>query len=143
MTALAIEHQTVVPCGLFSNTLAWVDETELPPGERTYNAGFAVYTVESDSNPLDEQLWVVYSGRVRRIDAELRRFRDYRGYEVVYSGGKSLHFHFCFDLRHLERDLAISSNSSYQDNWTRDLPDCLLRPAYAVSGRSTISARWR
>ena len=42
-------------------------------------------------------------------------------------------FHFCFDLRHLKRDLAVSGNSSYRDNWTRDLPDNLLRPAYAVS----------
>ena len=133
MTALAIEHQTIVPCGLFSNTLSWIDETGLLPGERTYNAGFAVYTIESDTDPLDKQLRVVYSGRLKRIDAELRRFRDYRGYEVVYSGGKSLHFHFCYDLRHLKRDLAVSSNSSYRDNWTRDLPDCQLRPAYSVS----------
>ena len=51
----------------------------------------------------------------------------------MYSGNKSLHFHFCFDLRHLKRDLAVSGNSSYRDNWTRDLPDNLLRPAYAVS----------
>src|SRR5207302_10252908 len=53
--------------------------------------------------------------------------------EVVYSGGKSLHFHFCFDLRHLKHNLAVGGNSSYRDNWTRDVPDCLLRPAYAAS----------
>jgi hypothetical protein len=133
ITALAIEHCSVAPCGVFSNTLSWIDEDDLLPSERTYNAGFAVYTFEPDNDALDAQLRVVYSGRLKRIDAELRRYRDYRGYEVVYSGGKSLHFHFCFDLRHLKRGLAVSSNSSYRDNWTRDLPDCLLRPAYAVS----------
>ena len=134
VTAAAIEHCSINVCGLFSNTLSWIDDdARLSPSERAYNAGFAVYTVESDSDPLDEQLRVVYSGRLKRIDAELRRYWDYRGYEVVYSGGKSLHFHFCFDLRHLKHDLAVSNNSSYRDNWTRDLPDCLLRPAYAVS----------
>ena len=133
VTALAIEHQTIVPCGLFSNTLSWIDDAGLLPGERTFNAGFAVYTVESDSDALDGQLRAVYSGRLKQIDAELRRFRDYRGYEAVYSGGKSLHFHFCFDLRHLKRELVVNSNSSYRDNCTRDLPDCLLRPAYAAS----------
>jgi hypothetical protein len=133
ITAAVIEHSAIGGCGLFSNTLSWIDKADLPPGERTYNAGFAVYTFEPDFNSLDNQLRVIYSGRLKRIDAELRRYRDYRGYEVVYSGGKSLHFHFCFDLRHLKRDLVVTGNSSYRDNWTRDLPDSLLRPAYAVS----------
>jgi hypothetical protein len=133
MTATAIEHRSIVVCGLFSNTLSWIDEADLSPGERTYNAGFTVYTNEFDSMPIDDQLRIIYSGRLKRIDAELRRYRDYRGYEVVYSGGKSLHFHFCFDLRHLKHDLIVAGNSSYRDNWTRDLPDCLLRPAYAAN----------
>jgi hypothetical protein len=118
---------------VFSNTLSWIDEANLLPGERTRNAGFAVYTFEPNSDALDDQLRIIYSGQLRQIDADLRRYRDYRGYEVVYSGNKSLHFHFCFDLRHLKRDLAVTGNSSYRDNWTRDLPDNLLRPAYAVS----------
>jgi hypothetical protein len=133
ITALAIEHRWVAPCAVFSNTLSWIDEANLLPGERTHNAGFAVYTFEPDSDTLDDQLRVIYSGQLRHIDADLRRYRDYRGYEVVYSGGKSLHFHFCFDLRHLKRNLAVSGNSSYRDNWTRDLPDNLLRPAYAAT----------
>jgi len=132
MTALAIEHRTILPCAVFSNTLSWIDGNDLRPSERTYNAGFAVYTFEPDCNALDDQFRVIYSGLLKPIDAELRRYRDYRGYEVVYSCGKSVHFHFCFDLRHLKHDLAVSGNSSYRDNWTRDLPDSLLRPAYAV-----------
>lgn len=157
MTAKAIELRSIVFCGLFSNTLSWIaptapkrpsgplDEahpggaldldggTERCPSERTFNAGFAVYTIEFDHMPLDEQLQIIYSGRIKRIDHEFHRCRDYRGYEVVYSGGKSLHFHFCFDLRHLKHDLAVEGNTSYRDNWTRDLPDCLLRPAYSTT----------
>jgi hypothetical protein len=81
---------------------------------------------------LADQLRIIWSGRLKRIDAELRRFRDYRGYEAVYSGGKSVHFHFVFDLRHLKHDLIAAGNSSYRENWTRDLPDALLRPAYEI-----------
>src|SRR5215472_11499493 len=132
ITALAFEHRSVAPCAVFSNTLSWIDGTDLSPSERTYNAGFAVYTVESDFMPLDDQLRIIYSGLLKRIDNEFRQYRDYRGYEVVYSGSKSVHFHFCFDLRHLKHDLTINGNSSYRDNWTRDVPDCLLRPAYAA-----------
>ena len=94
ITAFAIEHRSVAPCGVFSNTLSWIDEADLLPSERTYNAGFAVYTFEPDSDSLDAQLRVIYSGRLKQIDAALRQYQDYRGYEVVYSGGKSLHFHF-------------------------------------------------
>ena len=133
VTAFAAANETVIGCGLFSNPLAWITEADLLPSERTYNAGFSIYTIESDSMPLDDQLRIIWSGKLKRIDAELRRFRDYRGYEVVYSGGKSLHFHFCFDLRHLKRDLCMTGNSSYRDNWTRELPDCLLRPAHAAN----------
>src|SRR5215472_3876785 len=133
ITALAVEHGTIAPCAVFSNTLSWIDGTDLSPSERTYNAGLALYTVEADFMPLDDQLRIIYSGLLKRIDNEFRQYRDYRGYEVVYSGSKSVHFHFCFGLRHLKHDLAINGNSSYRDNWTRDLPDCLLRPAYAVT----------
>jgi hypothetical protein len=116
-------------CTLFSNTLSW---GESPPSERTYNAGFAVYTIEFDHVPLVDQLRIIWSGKLKRIDAELSAFRDYRGFEAVYSGSKSIHFHFIFDLRHLKHDLITAGNSSYRDNWMRDLPDALLRPAYGI-----------
>jgi len=128
-TRIAIEANKIAPCALFSNTLSWGDT---PPSERAYNAGFTVYTFELDHTLLDDQLRIIWSGKLKRIDAELRRFRDYRGYEAVYSGQKSVHFHFVFDIRHLKRDLIAAGNSSYQDNWTCDLPDTLLRSAYAL-----------
>lgn len=133
VTAAAVDDQSLLACGLFSNPLAWIDEADLSPGERTYNSGFTIYTIEFDSLPIDDQLRIIHSGLLKRVDAELCRYRDYRGYEAVYSGGKSLHFHFCFDLRHLKRDLIVAANSSYRDNWSRDLPDCLLRPAHAAN----------
>jgi hypothetical protein len=129
LTEAVVEARTIAPCALFSNTLSWGDT---PPSERTCNAGFAVYTMEFDHMPVADQLRIIWSGKLKRIDAELCQFRDYRGYEAVYSGGKSIHFHFVFDLRHLKHDLITAANSSYRDNWTRDLPDALLRPSYEL-----------
>jgi hypothetical protein len=128
-TKIAIQANMVAPCALFSNTLSCGDT---PPSERAFNAGFTVYTFEFDHTPLDDQLSVIWSGKLKGMEAELCRFRDYRGYEAVYSGRKSVHFHFVFDIRHLKRDLIVTGNSSYQDNWTCDLPDTLLRSAYSV-----------
>src|SRR5438477_13198311 len=82
--------------------------------------------------PLANQLQLIWSGKLKRIDAELSGFRDYRGYETVYSVSKSIHFHFVFDLRHLKHELITAGNSSYRDNWTRDLPDMVLRRAYGI-----------
>jgi len=129
MTERVMQLGTVAPCGLFSNTLLW---GETPPSERAHNAGFGVYTIEFDHMPLTDQFQIIWSGKVKRIDAELRRYRDYRGYEAVYSGSKSIHFHFVFDIRHLKHELIVTGNSSYRDYWTQDLPDLLLRPSYEI-----------
>jgi hypothetical protein len=120
--------------GLFTNPLRWV-EVGLPkgssgPSERAVNVGFCVYTIEFDKVPLAWQLEVIWDGKLRKIDSTFQRFKDYRGYEVVYGGRKSLHFHFVFDLRHWSHDLAFASNSSYQDHWLEDFPDIYLRNAY-------------
>ena len=82
---------------------------------------------------LAEQLQIIWSGKLKRD-----RCRSYVGFvttgdtRAVYSGSKSVHLHFVFDLRHLKRDLIVASNSSYRDNWSCDLPDSLLRPSYEV-----------
>jgi len=128
VTKIVIEAKTFRPCALFSNTLAWGDT---PPSERAFNSGFTVYTMELDRSPLDYQLRIIWSGKLKQMNAELCRFRDYRGFEAVYSGSKSVHFHFILDTRHLNRHLT-AANSSYRDNWTSDLPDALLRPAHAL-----------
>ena len=86
--------------------------------------------LEFDKIPLSEQLRVISSGGLRRTDEILQHFKDYRGFEVIYGGRKSLHFHFIFDLRHWSHDLAFENNSSYQDHWLADFPDTYLREAH-------------
>lgn len=81
--------------GLFTNPLAWtgIDVPGSKPSERAINSGFCVYTLEFDKLPLGEQLQMINGGGLSRTDDVLQHFKDYRGYEVVYGGGKSLHFH--------------------------------------------------
>ena len=129
--------------GLFTNPLGWVDINADGPGgavsgasrgprpsDRATNVGFCVYTHEFDQMPLSDQLKIIWDGGLRRTDEILQCFRDYRGYEVVYGGRKSLHFHFIFDLRHWSHDLAFANNSSYQQHWLSDFPDIYLREAH-------------
>jgi hypothetical protein len=61
LTAAVLEHNAFAACALFSNSLAWIDENDLRPSERTYNAGFTVYTIESDRIHLDDQLQIIWS----------------------------------------------------------------------------------
>jgi hypothetical protein len=121
--------------GLFNNPLGWVDvglpNGSRPPSERAVNVGFCVYTLEFDGLPLSRQLQVICDGSLRKgVDTVFRRFKDYRGYEVIYGGRKSLHYHFVFDLRHWSHDLAFAGNSSYQGHWRADFPDIYLREAH-------------
>jgi hypothetical protein len=118
--------------GLFTNPLGWVGiDAEGPrPSDRPINVGYTVYTLEFDKILLSEQLKVIWDGGLRRTAEILCCFKDFRGYEVVYGGGKSLHFHFIFDIRHWNRDLACAGNSSYQEHWLADFPDVYLREAH-------------
>jgi hypothetical protein len=99
--------------GLFANPLSWID-INAPgprPSDRAINIGFTCYTLEFDKLPLSEQLRIIWGGGLRRTDEILQCFKDYRGYEVIYGGRKSLHFHFIFDLRHWNHDLAFANNT--------------------------------
>jgi hypothetical protein len=118
--------------GLFANPLAWVDIDGggSRPSDRAINVGFCIYTLEFDKLSVAEQLKAIWGGGLKRTDEILRHFKDYRGCEVVYGGNKSLHFHFVFDLRHWNHDLAFAKNSSYQENWLADFPDIYLREAH-------------
>src|SRR5260370_3707940 len=121
--------------GLFTNPLLWVDvglaKGSSRPSDRPINVGFCVYTLEFDGLPLSRQLQVICDGSLRKkVDSVFRRFKDYRGYEGIYGGRKSLHYHFVFDLRHWSHDLAFAGNSSYQGHWRADFPDIYLREAH-------------
>jgi hypothetical protein len=129
------DHDFALPggWGLFANPLGWtgIDVPGPKPSERATNIGFCIYTLEFDKLALEEQLRVIYGGGLSHTDKILQRFRDYRGYEIVYGGRRSLHFHFLFDIRHWNHDLAFAGNTAYQDHWQADFPDYYLRAAHA------------
>jgi len=128
--------------GLFTNPLGWVgiDVAGPRPSDRPINIGFTIYTLEFDELSLPEQLKAIWAGGARRTAEILSCFKDFRGYEVIYGGAKSLHFHFIFDLRHWNRDLAYAGNSSYQEHWVADFPDA-YRQAGVYSGKILGGAR--
>jgi len=92
----------------FSNALVVGTEK---PSLRGTNAGLIVVTHEIDTESLTEFEHVLASTRGREGDfnkspfADLNRrlcgCREYRGYSIVYSGRRSLHFHSFFQTKHL------------------------------------------
>lgn len=104
------------------------------PSERIANGGFVILTIEFDERDLgffEEQLsWCRPRGSKQKahdcplgdLDRDLAtEFRDYRGVAVVYSGGKSIHFHFVFDTVHLSLGLyKLYGRDS--DAFAADLP---------------------
>jgi hypothetical protein len=106
-----------------------------PPSQRMTNAGFQVFTFEIDEGGLErfelELSWMRTSGskpehsKLGRLDDYLKRYRDYRGMTVVYSGNKSFHHHLVFDTHHLSKSLC-SGDRQKEAAWQGDVPDMLL-----------------
>jgi hypothetical protein len=83
------------------------------PIERATNIGFLVVTIEFDCRrpgQFEENLtWTrsrngngdFFASPFAELDGEFRRLREYRGFSIVFSGNKSLHFHFVFSIEHL------------------------------------------
>jgi hypothetical protein len=75
------------------------------PIRRITNPGFVVVTIEHDpTDPAgfeDCFQWTAKDGKLFELDKELRQYRDYDGFCAVWSGNKSVHFHFVFDTTHL------------------------------------------
>ena len=110
---------TPFPCRYFTNALAIPEgyapdfDVELAPRpiERATNVGLIFVTIEFDPKTVGEVEETLASTRrsegkdsgLSLVDSELRQFKDYRGYCVVFSGSKSLHFHLVFDMHHLEK----------------------------------------
>ena len=102
------------PLCFFGNPLVFPENFGTPefniaaadkPSLRATNAGFLVVTVEHDcENRVHfEQIcsWLSKNGPFEDLDHELRQYRDYDGYCVVFTGNRSLHFHLVFNTRHL------------------------------------------
>ena len=109
------------PAALFTNGLiipadygspSFDPERALAPKLRATNIGFIVVTHEFDCEQLEqfEEILAWTRGRdgdlsdsvIAGWDREISQYRDYRGYSVVFTGRRSLHFHFLFSTEHLE-----------------------------------------
>jgi hypothetical protein len=110
------------PAPLFTNALlippgyggAGFHPDEAPrPLDRATNIGFLIVTIEFDCGrpeQFEENLtWTRsrngdgdFSGSpFAELDREFRRVKEYRGFSILFSGNKSLHFHFIFSTEHL------------------------------------------
>lgn len=88
-----------------------------PPKDRAEVAPFTVFTLEVDSDGDDalqsqlDLLWTAGAAKVAPViafDEHLRSaFRDYRGFCAVWSGNKSIHFHFVFETGWLDKNVLI------------------------------------
>ena len=120
-----------------------------PPSKRTGLGYYWVFTLEHDPTDLegiDDQFgWLSERKQdqktlIDRIDAELRGFRDYRGYNATWSGNKSLHIHLVFDTTHLSlaalKSWSVANRKSAEakmrDHYQgEDLSDHALKSYYA------------
>ena len=99
-------------------------------------------------------------GPFSELDKELQRYRDYRGYCIVFAGRRSLHFHFLFDTKHLkyaqfDADFALRlaeqtayaavMSKSYMVYWefTHGLIQQILKPSIQSDPKLNSIVQWR
>jgi hypothetical protein len=102
-----------------------------PPSERIVNGGWMVFTFESDTLGLEAQLdWFMgKSPIIDQVHQTLKGYKDYRGFNAVFSGNKSVHIHIWFDSRHLTKALSKGARRKAQD-WDGDMPPAALKEWY-------------
>jgi len=99
----------------------------------TINSGIAIITMECDEHTLDvlyEQLDNlspssknhIQKSRMYQFHNSLKRYGDYLGCNVAYSGNWSLHYHFIFNTYHLNKELCTQSNRSL-GKWKNNTSD--------------------
>ena len=183
---LPMHSQRVVPTNLptepfafpyFTNALSIPDgwntpcfDRHLAPGPtyRATNGGFLIVTIEHDcrtTHQFEEVLSWTRGGDgefrhspFAKVDRELTRHREYRGYSIVFSGNKSVHFHFVFDTRHLtnapwdcsaEKRLTIPQsaimNEAHRIYWdtTAEIFDEQLQPSLSPDKSLQSIYQWR
>ncbi|MFT5014876.1 MAG: hypothetical protein ACI9HA_003547 [Dinoroseobacter sp.] len=104
------------------------------PSTRIINGGWMVFTFECDdpsTGALEHQMdW--FMGKTppfETVHQRLKQFHDYRGYNTVFSGNKSLHIDLWFDTRHLSRDLSKQTRRKGND-WAGDMPPDAIKELY-------------
>jgi hypothetical protein len=113
------------PLCLFTNPLLLPSESLgdeslrfVRPKLRATNAGFVVATIEHDPESREqfEEMveWVAKSGKLKKLDEELRSYKDYEGYCAVFSGHRSIHLHFVFTTKHL---IHVPFAASAAERW--------------------------
>jgi hypothetical protein len=109
------------PCCFFANplviplgygTVGFDQKSALDPKYRVTNIGFQIITIEHDCETTDELeeclRWTrggdgdFNKSPFAAVDRELTRFKEYRGYTIVFTGNRSIHFHFVFNTKHLD-----------------------------------------
>ena len=139
-------------------TTGFDPDTAPAPKVRLTNIGFLIVTIEYDCKTIDQFEEILSwtrgndgNGKTKtsafsKVDQELCKLSDYRGYSIVLSGSRSLHFHFIFSTAHLknapyqatakERQQAYNEHSALLENayriyWehTNDAFDRLLKPS--------------
>ncbi len=166
---------------LFTNALTIPDgwgttgfdpKTAPAPKVRLTNIGFQIVTIEYDCETVDqfEEIlsWTRGNGGkgktktsdFSKVDQQLCKLSDYRGYSIVLSGSRSLHFHFIFSTIHLknapyqatakERQQAFGEHSALLENvycicWdrTNSVLQSILKPSLKADRQLRQATQWR
>jgi hypothetical protein len=141
------------------------EKSALKPKYRATNIGFVTITIEYDCQTTDqmEECLAWTRGEFSRspfaaVDRDLTRFADYRGFTMVFSGNKSIHFHVLFSTKHLESapwDLTAVDrlaqshadllNQAHQIYWdtTAEIFDSALHPSLSPDKKLRSLVQWR
>jgi hypothetical protein len=158
----------VIPVGY--GTEGFDENSALKPKYRATNIGFLVITIEFDcqtTDQLEECLAWTRCGNgegdfskspFAAVDRGLSRFKEYRGYTIVFTGRRSLHFHLIFSTKHLENapwdsnaeqrlaqshsDLLHQAHQIYWDK-AAEIFASILRPSLSPDRALRSLTHWR
>ena len=142
------------------------------PKLRLTNIGFLIVTLEYDcknQTEFEEMLsWTrggngdgdIKTAPFAEVDRELCKSREYRGYCIVLSGSRSIHFHCLFSTKHLKnapydalakiRQQTFEQDSALMENAHRlywehvnAVFKSVLNPSLGCDPRMKEATRWR
>ena len=109
------------------------------PSMRAANIGMIIVTHEFDcetSDQLEENLeWTRKGGRkmapILQVATELKQYRDFMGVTAVFSGSRSIHFHFAFSTDHFQH-APVHPNAAARGTSEQHADSALLDKAHNV-----------